>query len=617
MAPSSVEMAAIRALSLLVFRLAFDAMAAPAIFVHDAGEYRLNDPGTVVALTATAFEACSRAGRSPTVLDDHTQQPELCRNPDAYQRWQLGWLDRLDASCGFNGVARSCAQLIVPSVDSLVVTARMLAGAVDVLTPESITYVGRVGPVERTGYHNGHLQFWPSLGDVPLAGRLLALIAAARSISFTTRPVIERSPASVPARPLLGRARRRLSRSLGPYRRWYRARVGGRAHRSTTLMMWYAGYGAEQFAIDERRAGRGTVFITRSEKDFRIIDPGLPPRHLPSRRIDLTVPQVGELAQSTVAILNELDDWAGVPGASSILATRLAVFLHGLCVTVTGAVPRVRREFPHFGVDRIAAANPSSLEEFACLIAARSARIPRILVQHGDHLLSYGSWLVTQTGDFDEFAASDPTMADELDTAAKTLGVVAPRVTYYAPRVTSLLESTRRRDDGAGAGTICYVPSFLLGDSRYVGGCNFDDAWYHRWHLRILDLMASRPDLRFIWKALPSSDQAIDPIADVIAERGLVNVRYEARPFLKMVDEVGRVFTDYPSTALYETVHLGKPVLALTFPRFCVLRPSAAARFAQVLRACDTEEEALVQIGGFLDAAPELWTLPGRNLAIP
>lgn len=615
----SVEMATTLLLYPIVFRLAFDPMAAPAIFIHDAGENPLIDPRTVVvALTATAFEACRRAGRVPSVLDDLTPRPELCRNPDAYQRWQLDWLGRLDVACQFDGVARSCAQLIVPSVDSLVVTARMLAAAVDALAPESITFVGKVGPVEFTGYHNGHLQFWPSLGDVPLAGRLLALIAAARALSFTARPVDPAGPAAVPSRPLVGEVRRAVSRSLGPYRRMYRSRVRGHAHRSTTLMIWYAGYGAEQFAADEHRAGRDTAFITRGATSFRIVDPGLPPRHIRGRRIDLTVRPPGELPPAVMTLLDELDEWTGVPGASRILETRLAVFLHGICGAVSRAAPRVRRELRRFGVTRLAAANPSSLEEFTCLIAARSARIPCVLVQHGDHLLSYASWLVTQTGDFDEFAASEPTMADELDAAAARLGVVAPRVTYYAPRITSLLKRAPvGRRALPDAGTICYVPSILFGDSRYVGACNFDDAWYYRWHLRILDLMGTRPDLRFTWKGLPSSDQAVDPIPAIIAERDLRNVAYEGRAFTTVISEVDRVFTDFPSTALYESVHLGKPVLALTFPRFCTVRPSAASLFAKVLRACDTEDEALAQIREFLDAESDAWTLPKRSLTIP
>ncbi|MFI5287165.1 MAG: hypothetical protein ACHQ4F_12700 [Candidatus Dormibacteria bacterium] len=593
-------------------------MAAPAIFVHDAGDFRLTDPGSVVALTATAFEACRRGGRTPAALADYTQQPDLCRNPDAYQRWQIDWLLRLDAACGLGGVARSCAQLIVPSVDSLVVNARMLAGAVDALAPESVTYVGKVGSVEATGYHNGHLQFWPSLGDVPLASRLLPLIAADRGLRFTASPAGAEQPATVSTEPMTARVRRALSRSLGPYRRAYRTRSGRPADRPTTLMMWYAGYGAEQFAADEHRVGRDTAFITRGDTSFRIIDPGFPPHHMPSCRIDLTVQPVSELAPAASALLDELDEWTAVPGAARLLATRLAVYLHSICVAVSRGVPRVRREFPHFRIGRLAAANPSSPEEFACLIAARSAGIPRVLVQHGDHLLSYASWLVTQTVDFDEFAASDPTMEEELKTAAARLGVVAPRVTYYAPRITSLPTDPQPRHGASEAvRAICYVPSFLLGDSRYVGGCNFDDAWYHRWHLQILDLMCSRPDLRFIWKGLPSSDQAVDPIPALIAERSVGNVVFETRPFMEVIGEVARVFTDSLSTALYETVHMGKPLLALTFPRFCVVRPSAAERFARVLRACDTEEEALAQLTEFLDADPDAWTLPRSSLTMP
>jgi len=593
-------------------------MALPAIFVHDPGEHRLTGPGTVVALTATAVEACRRLGVTATVLDDLAERPDVCRSPDAYQRWQLNWLDRLDTACGLGGVARSCAQLIVPSLDTLVMSAAMLRRAVDALAPESITFVGKVSPVETTGYHNGHLQFWPTLGDAPLAGRLLPLIAAQRSIPFTAHQDERRASVHVSRLTLLHRTRRRLSRTFGPYRRSYRRPPAGRSRHSTTLMMWYAGYGAEQFAADQHRAGRNTAFITRGGNSFRIIEPAFPPHHPPGRRIDVTVNAAGRLDPGLLALLDEVDVWTGVPGASRVLESRLAVFLHGMCVAVGLAARRTRRELARFGIDRLAAANPSSLEEFACLIAARSAGIERVLVQHGDHLLPYGSWLVSQTGDFDQFAASDPTIGDEFADVAARLGVVAPRVSYYAPRITALRDNAKLPTDGARVeSTICYVPAFLLGDTRSINGCNFDDAWYHRWHLRLLDLMSSRPDLRFVWKALPSSDQAVDPVPSIIAERKLDNVAYESLPFLKVVSGVNRVFTDFPSTALYESVHLGKPVLALTFPRFFSIRPSAAARFAPVLRECDDEDEALRHIRGFIDAEPTPWVLPQQILASP
>jgi hypothetical protein len=590
-------------------------MAAPATFVDDTSHLRSDSDGTVIALTPAAFDDCRRLGLEPTVVDDHTRRSPFCRNPSAYHRWQLDWLARLDMASQLDGVARSCADLIVPAVDSLVIAASTLAGAIDTLEPAAIRYIGRNGPAE-AGYHNGNLAFWPRLGDVPLAARMLPLIAAARGLTFDAR-AINNQIAAGPT-PLLRRARRRLARMVGPYRR---ARWGGTqtgVHRPATLMLWYAGYGAERFAADEHRAGRDTVFITRGDTSFRIVDPTLPPRHRRGGPVDVTVPAVAKLAPPIAALLDEIDQWAGVPGAGRILESRLAVYLQGICSTVARAADRVVPEFPRFGIDRVAAANPSSIEEFACLVAAGVAGIPRTLVQHGDHLFSYSSWLVTQTQNFEHFAASDPTIRSAFAADATALGVNAPEVTNYAPRTLTLRPSAlrRARHHKRGAGTVCYVPCFFIGDAKRIASGYFDDAWYHRWHLRLLDLMASRADLRFIWKGLPSVDLSPDPVPDIIAERQLANVTYESRAFLEVIGEVERVFTDYPSTALYETVHAGKPVLALIFERFATLREDAAGRFDQVLRRCGSEEDALAHLREFLDTSPSAWVLPVERIAV-
>jgi hypothetical protein len=592
-------------------------MAASVTFVHGAGFRPLDADGTVIALTPVAFEECRRLGFVPTVVNDHAVRPDFCRDPSPYQRWQLEWLARLDGATQLDGVAGSCAELIVPSLDSLVIAAHTLASAVDALAPAAIRYVGRDGPAE-SGYHNGNLAFWPRLGDVPLAARVLPLIAAARGLPFDVRPIDTNIPAAWTNAPLPSRVRRRLARALGPRRRGRWGGMHRRVQRPTTLMLWYAGYGADQFARDEHRAGRDTVFITRGRPSFRVVDPELPPRHRPSPPIDLTVPGVSKLMPQLVKVLDEIDEWAGVPGAGRILESRLAIYLHGICLAVACAAKQVGSEFSRFGVESVVAANPSSLEEFACLVAAGAAGIPRTLVQHGDHLFSYSSWLVTQTRDFESFAASDPTVALDFAADASKLGVDAPRVTNYAPRMQSIKSKASRRvpRPSPGVGAICYVPCFFLGDARRVAGGFFDDAWYHRWHLRVLDLMASRTDLRFMWKGLPSADLSPDPIPEIIAERQLPNVTYESRAFMEVIGEVGRVFTDYPSTALYETVHIGKPVLALVFERFATLREGAAKRFDQVLRICDSEEDALGYLRVFLDASPTAWVLPVEKIAV-
>ena len=432
--------------------------------------------------------------------------------------------------------------------------------------------MGKVGPVEATGYHRGHLQFWPSLGDVPLSARLLPLVAEARAIPFTALPVHETVRVTTKSSLIRG-AKHRLSRSLGPYRRSYRSPRNRR--RSTTLMLWYAGYGAKQLAADERRAGAGyclhhTRHAVLSDHRSRV-----PAASFPSRPIDLKVLPTLALGQEVLTLLEELDEWAGVSGASRILESRLAVYLHGICRTVLRAARLTRGELSHFGIDRLAAANPSSLEEYACLLAARSAHIPRLLVQHGDHLLPYGSWLVSETVNFDDFAASDP-LYDCRRVRRRCDEARRRRTACHVLRATHCIATgncsvTTGCGWDSGPGLLRAV--VFSGDLRRIGGCNFDDAWYHRWHLRLLDLMAHRPDLRFLWKALPASDQAFDPIPGLIADRELHNVEYEVRPFVEILGEVERVFTDYPSTALYEAVHVGKPILG--FDILTLLRGAA------------------------------------------
>ncbi len=563
----------------------------------------------MVALTPVAFEACRRAGLHPTVLDDHVQRPDFYLRPEPYIRWQLDWLRRLDQAIGGDGTVLACAQLITVPITSVVVAARMLSGAVDSTAPDGVRYVGETGPEEESGYHNGHLQFWPLLGDQPLAARLLPVISDLRGLSYDTRSTIEDHPSTISeGRPILRQLRARFGQAVGPYRR---ARFGSplRHRGGTTLMLWYAGYGARRFDSDERRSGRRTVFFARGGDSARLMDPTLPPRRPGGIPVDFSLPSAPPLSGSLADLLNEVDEWTQVTGAARILRRRLATFVHVICPVVARASVVIEAEYDRFGVDKVAAANSSSLEEFACLIAAGRKGIHRTLLQHGDHLFSYSSWLVNDTQNFDELAASDPTIGSSLEVAAREIGARAPSVTMYAPRINDL-EARRTKISSRPAehaDIVCYVPCMLTGDSNAIGGSYFDDSWYHRWHLRLLNVMAARPGQRFIWKGLPAADQAVDPIPDLIYERGVSNVTYESRPFLSIVNDIDRVLLDFPSTALYEAAHLGIPVLALSFSRFAALRAPAAAMFASVLRVCDTEEQGIRHLEDFLDDDPERW----------
>jgi hypothetical protein len=215
-----------------------------------------------------------------------------------------------------------------------------------------------------------------------------------------------------------------------------------------------------------------------------------------------------------------------------------------------------------------------------------------------------------ETQNFDHIVCSDRTAAEDLRRYAEALGRGVPTFSFDSPRVEEV-RRVRRRDI---AGPTVYVPSIMVGDSVVIGAGYFEDTWYHRWHVALLDAMSERSDVQFVWKAMPGSNQAVDPIREMIEERRLPNVTFRSDPFLRVLPHAGRVFTDYPSTAFFEAMHVGCPVLALVFSRFARVRPSAAALFEPVLRTCADEGEALAYLHAFLDDDPSASVLRGRAL---
>lgn len=559
-------------------------------FVHDVVAERPSGP--TVALTPRALDQL-QSSSAPWVLDDLVDRESLLADNAAYIKWQLGWLDRFDEASGARGSARAAAVWITTPMDSLVMAARLLRAAVSAVAPAGIAYMGVEGVEPSDPLHAHHMQFWPLLGDPPLASRLLPLIAGTEGVPFHSYSVGAGGVARGQQPDLWWtRLIPVAARTRNTWRPTWRVRS------STTLMLWTAGHGARGFAAAERdgeraiavlRHGDPTVVLVPSWRTFKPAGRPVSIRPLPPRETQADEAQLAPL-------LAEVDQWAQLPGAGALLVSRLLAFRNRIAPVIDRAadalVPQLRRA----NVDRLAATNPATLEEFAVLLAAqRHGGIRRILLQHGDNLMPFDSWFVTELQNFEEMWVSDITVPSDVERAGAHYSVPVPAMQLRSPRIAALKAKIRRRRSVLGntPDAIGYVPAMLFGDSYAMGSGYFDDAWYHRWHLRLLERMASFEHLHFVWKALPASDQAIDPIPEVLRRSGITNVRYESRPFVKVVDQLSRVFFDFPSAALYEAVHLRLPVLAVVFPRFVSVRQSAVARFGAVVHECDDEHRAL------------------------
>jgi hypothetical protein len=539
-------------------------------------------------------------GPRPLVVDDLVDRRTVLPDEGAYTRWQIDWLRRLDGALAAHGAALAGAQLLKTPVDSLVVMSRLLSGAVDAVEPDALAYVGRTRPARDSPWHNGHLQPWASLGDLPLAAQLLPAIAQRVSLPFAATDQEEQH---VPSDQRVGgRLRGWAKWLLGPMRT-FGVTTPDRGARGTSLLLWTGGYGLRQIASEEQRQGRQVLLLERSPASTSVLSAtrlGYR-RRCPRVNVSLTTGPVQPLT-GIDPLLAEVDEWAGLAGAGELLRSRLEIFAQQIVPTILAASEPLGSAIDQLGVDTIIAANPWSIEEFAALHAG-AGRTLRVLVQHGDHAYSYASWQVSELQNFESLHTSDPTIVEDLELHAppgRELDIVDdnPRVVRASPR------------QRPSRPTVCYLPMILI-DEAYVHTAGYiDGAWYHRWHCRLLEQLASATDFDFVWKVMAGGDQTFDPMPDLIAERQHPNVRLETRPFPQIMSGVDALVTDYLSTGLYEAVNAGIPSLAIHFERFGPIRPAAARDLAAAVRTCPGEEAASHALREFLDGDWSTYVVP-------
>lgn len=131
------------------------------------------------------------------------------------------------------------------------------------------------------------------------------------------------------------------------------------------------------------------------------------------------------------------------------------------------------------------------------------------------------------------------------------------------------------------------------------------DAWYFKWHKKLINYFNSRKDFNFVWKGIPVSNQIYDPIPNLINDRKYKNIRYATEPFIKWIKRADLVLLDLPSTALYEAGISGLPVMSLSFYPLNYIRGSALKLFGNSLELINSFDEGIAKIDNFLNSNPD------------
>jgi hypothetical protein len=90
-------------------------------------------------------------------------------------------------------------------------------------------------------------------------------------------------------------------------------------------------------------------------------------------------------------------------------------------------------------------------------------------------------------------------------------------------------------------------------------------------------------------------------MGEIIREKGYDNIRFNSQRLTLWFPFVDRVLLDIPSTAFFEGMFSGMPVLALYRPAYQLVRQNALGGFGASLRAYNSIDEGLGLVEEFVD----------------
>jgi len=281
---------------------------------------------------------------------------------------------------------------------------------------------------------------------------------------------------------------------------------------------------------------------------------------------------------------------------------RLKYFINEWCPQIIPLIDKYAKFYDDNHIDFVFTPHMVSVDEFAAIIATKySVKTKSACLQHGDEVAFAKSWDFTEYLPYDIFFTTNYEREQYIKHRIRFRGFDTKVFQYpnrykILPKINNLENSARSK---IGRKTVVFVPT-MYSNSRIM-----PDAWYFKWHKKLINYFSSRKDFNFIWKGIPDSNEVYDPIPNLIDDRGYKNIRYATEPFVKWIGRADLVLLDLPSTALYEAAINGLPVMSLSFYPLNFIRKPAAKLFGKSLELINSFDEGITKIDNFLNSNPD------------
>ena len=602
-------------------------------------EIVFGDNRLIIALTPKACYQLDKHGITYSFIEDYYSETELLNEKQDYFSSQLKWLEDFDKY-----LQETIPQLkklnlklcywyfyfLKSTIDPLIVRSNTLNRFFDKINPSEVMYITahteEIAPNFTLFFGKGKSIYL----------RLLPLFCKKYSASFTCINVAEEAmPAISDTTSTAAGVTRKMKDFVGSHNTflnvyrsyrsgcWYTAIPHFPRHKQLNILMLKSGYGGDLFIKDALKRGHN-VFLKSEDTIFKYSSFGLKEYYKlnNSDSKSFVNPEYKEIWQTTAnqlidqsEILGWINNKCGVD-VSEIILPRLQYFISSLCPEILSYFYEFVKFYNKNDIDFVITPHETSPDEVAAIAAARhSKKTKSICFMHGSDVYALDMRDLTEIDHHDiYFALYDEIMAYFI----KRKGIYGGQRTeifqgFGLYKFSEYIKIKEKRERGIVAKSnkkncpkILYLPTFSMWDKQRFDDARYSDAWYYKFQKALIEHFAKRPEFKFVWKGLPTSDASYNPIPNFIKDNQFENIEVATDYFGNHLVSADRVIADTPSTGFYEAVIAGVPAMSL-YHKDLKMRKSAIEFFGHLIQPFSDIPEALEKIDRFLESDPKLY----------
>jgi hypothetical protein len=590
-----------------------------------SSDIKLDENSLIVALTPEVCYQLDRVGITYSTIEDYYDEAELLADEDSYYESQLRWIGELDEFLKDNVAGLKELDLRLGSIyyfwiktyvlDPLYIRCYTLRSFFERVKPSDVIFISAPPGKERLSL---------MLEDVSKSycSQLIPLYCRDRNIPFKAVLLRGKDGNHSLKKPVeaglsftysLKRAfaKSETIKSVYYLYRYLRKQpfLQQRSQNILDILIIRGGYNiVPDFRIDALKRGHRVYELAN---DFIVKEsPFGSRRHYCLRKGSALQDNIWQQAADLVQhsdLIKKVNEQCRLD-VSEIILPRLSYFISSICPEIVTYFKDFMEFYAKKKIDFVLAPLAYSIVEHGALAAANSRGINTVCLDHGDDIFASIAWRVCELKNFSILIASNRESREYYECLCKANNIpgelyISPHRLLHVEKIRELREKSRSKIKG---GRIIYLPNQWIGDRRRLSSNWPPSIWYYRFQKSLIEHFSTRPEYTFVWKGLPQSDAAHEPIPDFITDSNFTNIEISTMPFIEHLLSADKVICDFPSTGFYESVVAGVPTMSL-YHKGSKVRTPAVEHFGNLLKPYADIPEAIRHIDEFLNSDPELY----------